>query len=405
VNLRLTLAALLLCTLPVAAQSAPAGGRVVLVLPFENRSGDASLDWLGESFPAIINPRLASAGLFPITRDDRLFALDHLGLPLDFKPSRATTIRIAQTLDADYVISGSFTTSGDASARTLQASARLLRVGPLHLEPALTESQPLSHLLDLQNILAWDLALSMDPTANITRQGFIAASAGLQINAFENYVRGVTDRSPNDAARHLASAVQIQPDYSAALLALGKVQFSQEHFELAAATLARIPANDPLALEAGFYRGLSHFNSANYAAAQQDFAFVSSTIPLPEVINNEGVAFSRQHKDAVALFQQAAKADPLDADYRYNLAASLFRRKDYAAALPEADKSLALRPNDADAAALRSTIAAALKGTPPPDGFDPLERIRRSYSEAGYRQAAAALDQIRALQSKGQKQP
>jgi len=84
-------------------------GRLVLVLPFENHSGQASLDWVGESFPATINQRLVSAGFLTITRDDRLFALDHLGLPLDFKPSRRNHNRIAQTLDADYVVVGNFT--------------------------------------------------------------------------------------------------------------------------------------------------------------------------------------------------------------------------------------------------------------------------------------------------------
>ena len=405
-NLRLTLTALLLCSLPLAAHAQPApspqDGRVVLVLPFENRSSDASLDWIGESFPAIINSRFATAGFLTISRDDRLFALDHLGLPLDFKPSRATTIRIAQTLNADYVIVGQFTITGAAPNQQIEAQAQVLRVGPLHLDPVIADLTPLAHLLDLGNGLAWSLAHSIDPSLAATRQSFLAASAGLQINAFENYIRGRMDRSPDDAAKHLEAAVQLQPTYAAALLALGKVQYGQQQFEQAAATLARVPDLDPLALEAGFYRGLSHFNSGNYAAAEQDFAFVAAALPLPEVINNQGVAASRQHKDAVALFQRATQADPQDADYHYNLAASLFRRKDFATAQPESELSLRLRPGDADAAALRDQITAALKGVPPSADFDPLERICRTYSEASYRQAAFQLQQLRAIGVKGQ---
>ena len=105
---------LLLCTLPALSQSdviepPTTGGRVVLVLPFDNRSGQTSSRWIGESFPDTLNQRLTSAGFLTITRDDRQYALDHLGLPVDFRPSRATTIRIAQTLDADFVIVGSYT--------------------------------------------------------------------------------------------------------------------------------------------------------------------------------------------------------------------------------------------------------------------------------------------------------
>ncbi|HEY6375944.1 MAG TPA: hypothetical protein VIX90_10525, partial [Edaphobacter sp.] len=56
----------LLCVLPaLAKQSAdtPApGGRVVLVLPFDNRSGQPNLSWIGDSFPDTLNQRLTSAG-------------------------------------------------------------------------------------------------------------------------------------------------------------------------------------------------------------------------------------------------------------------------------------------------------------------------------------------------------
>ena len=50
-------------------------GHLILVLPFENRSGDSNIDWMSESMPEIINRRLESAGFLPIGREDRLYAL------------------------------------------------------------------------------------------------------------------------------------------------------------------------------------------------------------------------------------------------------------------------------------------------------------------------------------------
>lgn len=91
-----------------AADIRQPGGRLVLVLPFDNRSGQANLGWIGDSFPYTLDQRLTSAGFLTIGRDDRQYAMEHLGLPADFRPSRATTIRIAQTLDADFVVIGSF---------------------------------------------------------------------------------------------------------------------------------------------------------------------------------------------------------------------------------------------------------------------------------------------------------
>src|SRR6185437_3018212 len=50
---------------------------------------------------------------------------------------------------------------------------------------------------------------------------------------------------------------------------------------------------------------------------------VAGILPLAEVLNNEGVAVSREGRDGTALFVRAAAADPNTADYHFNLAVSL----------------------------------------------------------------------------------
>jgi len=60
------------------AQGPTPNGRVVLVLPFDNRSGNASLNWIGDSFPDTLDKRLNSVNFLTISRDDRAYALDHL---------------------------------------------------------------------------------------------------------------------------------------------------------------------------------------------------------------------------------------------------------------------------------------------------------------------------------------
>ena len=375
---------------------------MVLVLPFDNRSGQTNLGWIGGSFPDTLNQRLTSAGFLTINRDDRQYALDHLGLPIDFRPSRATTIRIAQTLDADFVIVGSYTVD---NAR-IAVQAQVLDVGKLRLSQPLTDSSPLPRLFDVENAIAWKIARQIDPRFQVAEQTFLSASAGIQLSAFENYIRGTDATSPQERIKRLQMAVQSNPNYPAALLALGKAQYGQREYDQAAATLAKISPADRRALEANFYIGLARFNTAKYAEAESAFAFVSNRLPLPEVVNNQGVASSRQGHDAVPLFQRASNADPNDADYHYNLAVALFRRGDIAGAQREVERTLKLRPADQEAAALKASInaggstASAAKQPENADnstGFDPLERIRRTYSEASFRQAAFQLDQMRAV--------
>ena len=386
-----------------------AGGRVVLVLPFDNHSGNASLNWIGDSFPDTLNKRLTSAGFLTISHDDRQFAYDHLGLPADFRPTRATTIRIAEQLDANYVVIGSYTVvpglgSGGASSRNIgriAIQARVLSIDTLRLSGALEDSAELTRLFDAENAIAWKVASAIDPKLAVSEQSFLAAPGAVPLPAFEDYIRGINATSGDERLKRLKNAVSQVPNYPAALLELGKEQYAQRDFEGAAATLAKVPKTDQLALEANFYLGLAEFNSANYAGAQAAFSFVASRLPLPEVVNNEAVAVSRQGKDSVDLFRKASDADPSDEDYHYNLAVAMFRRGDTVGATREAEAALKLKPADNAAVELLAQLKKVPAGTKlnsdAEGGFSPLERIRRNYSETGFRQAAFQLDQVRAI--------
>ncbi len=388
-RLLLTALAIAFSSVGLHAQGDDAGGRVVLVLPFENRSGQANLDWIGESFAATLNQRLRSAGFLTISRDDRVYSLDHLGLPAGFRPSRATTIRIAQTLDAQFVLVGSF----NVKDNEITAQAQVLAVNRLTLSKPMEQSSSLPRLLEVENNLAWLSAREMDAKFAVAENTFVAASANLKLDAYESYIRGITAPTDDERLKRLKTAVELSPGNTDALLALGKDEYADADYDEAAATLAKVPAADPLAQEAGFYRGLAAFNTAHYAAAEGAFGLVSTKLPLPEVVNNQGVAMARQHKDGTPLLQRASAADPQDPDYHFNVAVALRRRGDVAHAKSEIDQAVKLRPADGEARQLQAVLAGTQTA---PAGFDPQERIRRTYSEAAFRQAAFQLDQMRA---------
>jgi tetratricopeptide (TPR) repeat protein len=402
----LVLALFLPCGM-MAQSPAAVPGRLLLVLPFDNHSDQPNLDWISEAVPEVLNRRLASAGFMPISRDDRLYALDHLGLPAAFQPSRASAIRLAQTLDADYVIVGSFSTSGSR----FQARAQILRVDALHMSAPLQEEADMTHLLDVLNSLAWGLAKQIDPQFAVARSTFVSAGAGLRMDAFENYIRGLVETDPTEQIRHLKEAVRLDPTFSPGLFALGKAYFANQQFDLAATTLGRLPRNDPNAREADFLRGLAYFYLGSYVKAEDAFAFVSKQLPLPEVVNNQGVAASRRGLDATSFFQQAVAADPNDPDYQFNLALALNKKKDVAGALRAIGQTIKLRPTDTEAQAFQETLRVE---PPHPSAvtapasnrvnaaFDPaaaaesgpLERIKRTFNEASFRQAALEMEQM-----------
>jgi len=86
---------------------------VVLILPFHNDSKAPGLEWIGEAFAEILGQRMQSESIFIISRDDRLAAFDRAGIPANAQLSRATLLLIAQQMDIDYVVLGSYNYDGN----------------------------------------------------------------------------------------------------------------------------------------------------------------------------------------------------------------------------------------------------------------------------------------------------
>jgi tetratricopeptide (TPR) repeat protein len=430
-------AAFLLLSAAAGASAIPTG-RVVWVTPFENHSPAPGYDWIGISFPNILNSRLGSAGFLPIRRNDQHYAMQHLGMPADFHPTLATTFRIAQTLDAQYVVIGSYSIAGGQ----ITASARLLRINNPAMPPPIQVQGPLNQLVALEDKLAWRVANAMDPSLAIDEQTFVAAGNNLRLDAFESYIRGQAEQTQQQKIDRFSRAVQLSPSYAQAWFALGRAYFDDEQYEASVPPFSKVPHSSREWLEAQFYSGLAHLYTGNYAAAQSEFASIAAVLPLPGVLNNEGIAINRGGQNGTGFFERIVQLDPQNSDFWFNLAVSQRRQKDYPAALKAARKSLTLRPHDEETQHLIENLQALITGkiapkpvvpasaapggnpsdpVTPTDAtsqaspgqadtgaassdtsnddadYEPLERIARSWDESSFRQAAFAMEQMNAI--------
>ncbi|MGE5205074.1 MAG: tetratricopeptide repeat protein [Chlamydiota bacterium] len=373
--------------------------QTVLVMPFENRSNAPGLEWISEAFSEVLGQRMTSDDVYVLGRESRLHAYDRAGIPSAIHPSRATLYRIAEQMDVDYAVLGSYSFDG----QTFSASAQLLSMKLRHLSPELKESGPLPQLLQIQNALAWDLLRALQPDYPVSRSAFLAQAPALRLDAFEDYIRGLTAATEADKLQRLRAAIRLDPSYSQAMLELGKTYFQARDYDAAAGWLQRIPNSDPLAREANFFLGLASYYQGNFPRAETAFRYLLEQFPLIEVYNNLGVVSARLGKpEATQLFQKAVDADPGDGDYRFNLGVSLFRAGDLAGASRQLRECLALHPDDSEAKGLLAAMAARAT---PPAGVNsatvitssaaplkpPLERVKRNYDEAAFRELAIEM--------------
>jgi tetratricopeptide (TPR) repeat protein/TolB-like protein len=397
--LRLSAVLLLLLSAVAFAEGPAIAGQTVLVVPFDNQSRVPGIEWIADSFSELLQERLNSPTLFVLPREDRIRAYDRVGIPVGLHPSRATLYRIAEELDVDYVVLGLYRFDG----RTFSTTAQLLDIRRQRLLPEMNESGPLIQLINVQTALAWDILHTLRPEISISREAYVAEAPPIRLDAFENYIRGVTTPTAQERIQHFREAVRLNPAYAEALLQLGKAYYRGHEYEQAELTLARVPENDPLAREANFYLGLAAYGKGDFQRAESAFRFVAARLPLAEIYNNLGVVSSRvDRKSAAAYFQKAIDADPNDPDYHFNLAIELFRTGDAAGASRQLRDTLSLKSGDAAAKSLLDAIApdassSAQRTVVLASQKTPLERIRDNYDESSFRQLALKIDAVAEL--------
>ena len=375
------------------------GVAVLLVMPFENRSKAVGSEWFSEACSEVLVERMAAPGLYVISRNQRVYSFDHAGVPADVRASRATIFRVAEQMGADFVVLGNYEVTGEA----VQVSAQLLDVKNPKLRPEIKRSGNLAQFVALQSSLAWALLQEMPNPPQVSEQQFIRAAEPIRLDAFENYVRGVVSSSRPQKIQYLKEALRLNPGYAAAALQLGKTYYDGHEYEQAVAWLTKVPKDDGSAGEATFLVGMAEYNRGYLDRAGAAFSSLADRVPLTEVYNNIGVVDARRGRraQAVEYFSKAAEADPSDADYHFNLALALFKSGNNAGAARELRAELQIRPSDAEAKSLLELInrGVTMSSVGSAGGAGqpriPIERIKRNYDEAPYRQIQMQINNLK----------
>jgi Tfp pilus assembly protein PilF/TolB-like protein len=360
---------------PPSHANGSAQPRVYLVFPFENIGASPRLDWLGEGLEELTIQALSAGGQQVYSHAGRTIEMERNGLPFSAKLSRASMLRVAQDLDADFVVFGSFTSDG----KTLTIDSRVLRTDPLMLLPSVRETGPLDSLMEMQSKVVWRLLSENDKAYRPTLAEFSKAQRPLRLDAFEHYIRGLLANEDEPRLRELREASRLEPSWPDPYFALAETYFTRNDCATALSFLAHVPPAHDRYLEALFSTGVCRLQMNQPERAEEVFISLQTALggsgkheaqtgasgaDLPEILNNLAVARARQGKSAAAQadLRRAADLDPDEDDYPFNLGLLALQAGDFAAAATAFREASERKPeNPEDRALLVQSLEKAGK--------------------------------------------
>lgn len=389
-----------------AMQSATA--ETAAVIPFFNPSPARNLDWIGESIADVIREAIGSRGVLTFDRGDLSEASNRLALRPQAALSTASVIKIGEALDAENVIFGSYTFTAASTPATpatpgtpppsrgsLRVTARVIDLRHMRQSPEFIETGALEDLAVIEAHIAWRALSAIAPQLAPPESEFRAMRSPIRLDAQENYVRGLL-APPEQQEKFFLQAARLDARFAHPAFQLGRIYSQRKEYRRAATWLEKVPVDDIHSRDAIFLLGLARFEAADYAGAQKAFQTIAATVPLGEVLNNQGAAESRRNlPQAIDSFRKAVAADPNDPVYRFNAGYALYKRGEFNSAAVEFREAIERAPDDQMAALLLSRCQKkqGLASTRAEDArLHNLERLKTNYEERAYWQLKAVLE-------------
>ena len=386
---------LLLFAVPVLC---PAADTLAVLPLFANGdSAGTNLDWIGESVAETIHESLGSAGLMVLAREDREEVYRRLAVREGIVLTKATVMKIGETLDAGAVIFGEFDVAPDAKgARSLKSGltikVHVIDLKKLHENPVIEQSGPLEQLSLMEMKISWMLLKEFAPERAGTQDEFLQLRPAVRVEAMESYVRGLMASNPEQRIKLFSQSARLDEHFSPPDFQLGRVYFQRREYKTAEVWLQKVSKTDLHYLEASFLMGICRYYDGDFDAAIQQFRQVAAELPLNEVYNDLGAALSRKSDPAAAdNFRKALEGDQADPDYWFNLGFALWKQGDFTQAATQFRAVLERSTNDQDATYF---LGRCLRGEGPRAGeprSEGRERIKTTFEDSAFRQLQAEL--------------
>jgi len=198
--------------------------RSIVVLPFQNVSGDPSQDYFVEGMTDEVTTELANIGALQVV--SRTSAMR-------YKTATKTLPQIAQELKVDGVIEGSVLRSGG----TVRITTQLVEAKSDKQLWARSYTRELRDVVQLQSELAHDIAEEIRITVTPQEQQRLAATRTVDPQAYEAYLKGrfhwnkETPESLREARKYFEQAISVDPKYAPAYAGLADFYWATDELK------------------------------------------------------------------------------------------------------------------------------------------------------------------------------
>jgi len=178
--------------------------------------------------------------------------------------------------------------------------------------------------------------------------------SAVDLQAFEQFVKGIVAEQPATQAAFLEAALKFEPGYDRARIALWQARTAQGENAAALAAVKAVPATSPQARRARFLAGVSMIALKQHDEAFALFKELQADGADATILNNLGIVQLRRNGPAeqgkpVYFFTKAAELTPNDPDVLFNLGYAYAVDRDPQAAIYWLREALRRDPTDADA--------------------------------------------------------
>lgn len=332
---------------------APGKRAMLLVLPFENLSGNPNEEYVADG---LTEETITDLGLLSPAELGVIARTSSMA----YKHTDKTVGQIGRELGIDYVLEGSVRSEGEK----VRVSAQLIRVSDQTHLWAKNYDRELHHLLEIQNELGQTIAQQVQVNLSPLRQLELAKMRTVDPEAYDLYLKGRyywNQRTPAGVKQSIGyyqQAIARDPDFAQAYAGLAAAYnfgniigtFSeQESYPKAKEAALKAISLDPSIAEAHAALGMEKaLYEHDFAGAQQSFLKAIEANPSAAYAHlfysNCYLAPMGRMAEAVAENKKAVELDPLSLPINNFLGVTYTAAGDYEAAYRQFQHTIELDP-------------------------------------------------------------